>query len=374
MERRAVSPRTLLAPSLALALLSLTPALACAQEAEPATPPLPSRVTLTLPSCARAGIAAESFARMLRAELAADGVEQIELATPGEAAATALARVSIESPACEAHPEQFLLGVDDAATRKSVRRAVDLSDVALAGRPRALALATAELLRASWLELALPTAPEPLAPVPAPVQNAVRLRLAPAAVAPRPPEVPARWSPGVEGALETRVFPLTATGLGGFRLAVFVLSPTLGEGLRLRLRADGGASFGGASTALGDADVMVATGGLALTVVRGSPLGFELGARVDVGAARGAGRLVAGRSPAGTSVGEGVGALAILGATGAVRARFAAGVAGSLEVDLGGVLGGLDLRAVDPLMGTDTRLAGVLGMVLSVRLGLAWER
>ncbi len=50
----------------------------------------------------------------------------------------------------------MVLEVDDALTNKSVRREVDLGDVPASGRPRALALAAAELLRASWAELALP--------------------------------------------------------------------------------------------------------------------------------------------------------------------------------------------------------------------------
>lgn len=361
-------------------LFSLAPRALCAQTptAEPdgAPPPLPPRVLLQVQPCAGAGLEPERFARMLRAELAGDGVERLDLATPGAPADATLARLTVEFPACEAHPEQFLLAVDDAATRKSVRRVVDLSDVGATGRPRALALALAELLRASWLELTLPTAPEPAAPVPAPIQDAVRLRVRAVAPAqqPAPRTAPPGWSPSVFGAVEGRLFLQTSTGLGGFRLGIAALTPALGDGLRLRLRADGGAAFGGASVTLGDAEVWLATGGLALTVLRGSSVGFEVGGRVEVGATHGAGRLVAGRSPSGTSAGEATSAVGVLAVTGGLRGRLAAGLAGSLELDLGGVLGGLDLRAVDPVLGTDTRLAGVLGMSASLRLALAWER
>src|SRR5690349_17926482 len=56
--------------------------------------------------------------------------------------------------------------VSDAITNKRVSRDVDLSAVPRDAWPLTLALATDEVLRASWAELALKNAPPPARPVP----------------------------------------------------------------------------------------------------------------------------------------------------------------------------------------------------------------
>jgi len=63
--------------------------------------------------------------------------------------------------------------VRDAVTAKRVERDVDLDAVPKDGQPLTLALAADELLRASWAELALSTAPPPAAPVPRAVTETV---------------------------------------------------------------------------------------------------------------------------------------------------------------------------------------------------------
>lgn len=357
----------------ALGLALLGPSAAFAQEsAEAPASAMPARVELTAPACAEA-VRAEVLLRMLRVELAGDGVERVELAAPGDAAGGALARVSVEVAPCAADASEFLVTVDDAATRKSVRRAVDLADVPAATRPRALALAVAELLRASWLELAVPTAPPTAAPVPEAVRDVVRLRvtaLAPRARAPR--EAP-RWAPFVSLGFDARLLPLAATGVAGVRLAGGVTPPWSLDGTRVRLRADGGVMFGSGASLLGDVDVLVATGAVALTFTRGAAVAVELGPRVEVGVARAVGRITAGHSATGVTVGEDEAALVGVGLVAGVRGRLSATWAASLELEGQWVFGGVDARAVDRATGLDVRAAGVFGPAVALRAGVAWD-
>lgn len=358
---------------LALALLALPAAARAQQEpADPVASPMPARVELAAPTCA-AAVGAEVLLRMLRVELAADGVERVELAAPGDTAGEALARVAVEAPRCAADASEFLVTVDDATTRKSVRRAVDLADIPAATRPRALALAVAELLRASWLELAVPTAPPAAAPVPEAVRDTVRLRVAAITPRARAPREVLRWAPFVGIGFEGRALPLAATGLAGLRLAGGVVPPWSAEGTRLRLRVDAGVAFGSGASLLGDVDVLVASGAVAATFTRGTTVAVELGPRVEVGVARAVGRVASGRSATGVSVGEDEAALVGVGLVAGVRGRLSATWAASLELEGQWVFGGVDARAVDRVTGLDARAAGVFGPAVSLRAGIAWD-
>lgn len=68
----------------------------------------------------------------------------------------------------------YSIDVSDSVTRKRIGRDVDLAHVPSDGRAFALAVASEELLRASWAELALakePPAPKPVAPKAPPVRK-----------------------------------------------------------------------------------------------------------------------------------------------------------------------------------------------------------
>jgi len=358
--------------ALCAALLFPRVVLAQPEPAEPAASPMPARVELAAPTCAEA-VTTDGLLRMLRVELAGDGVERVELATPGDTAGGALARVSIELPRCAADASEFLVTVDDAATRKSVRRSVDLADIPAATRPRALALAVAELLRASWLELALPTAPAPASPVPEPVRDTVRLRMVAALPRAGSPRAAPRWAPWVGLGFEGRTLPLAATGVAGVRLAGGVVPPWSLDGTRLRLRVDGGVSFGSGASLLGDVDVLVATGAVAATFARGAAVSVELGPRMELGVARAVGRVVSGRSAAGITVGEEQALLVGVGLVAGVRGRLSASWSASLELEGQWVFGGIDARAVDGVTGLDVRAAGVFGPSLALRAGIVWD-
>lgn len=96
-----------------------------------------------------------------------------------------IARVALESRS-EAEM-QIDVSIADALTDKRVSRAVGLAGLPRDAWPLSLALATDEVLRASWAELALESAPAPKRPVPPAVTRAVAASLRPE---PEPPPSP----------------------------------------------------------------------------------------------------------------------------------------------------------------------------------------
>jgi hypothetical protein len=145
------------------------------------------------------GLAA--FVRLLGAELLSRG---IELCTSRvDAASAPLATVRVSSS-----PDAVVLSVEvhDAVTAKHVSRDVALAGVPRDSQPLTIALAADELLRASWAELELHTAPPPALPVPPEVTRTVHEALVPAVAA------PARVQLGVGFAWEQSTRGLTLYG------------------------------------------------------------------------------------------------------------------------------------------------------------------
>jgi hypothetical protein len=120
-----------------------------------------------------------AFVGLLGAELASRGIDLCVVRS--QAAALPLATVRVSSG-----PDAVTLTVEvhDAVTSKQVSRDVALSGVPRDSQPLTVALAADELLRASWAELELRTAPPPTAPVPAEVTQTVHEALAPSTPAP----------------------------------------------------------------------------------------------------------------------------------------------------------------------------------------------
>lgn len=350
------------------------PALARAQSEapEPSAPSMPSRVELGVPGCTDA-IATDVLLRMLRVELVGDGVERVELATPGETGAAALARVVVEVPRCVGDASEFLVTVDDAATRKSVRRAIELADVPVTTRPRALALAVAELLRASWLELAVPTAPPTVAPVPETIRDVVRMRVTALAPRARPAREAPRWTPFVGLGFDARSFPLAGTVVAGVRLLGGLAAPWSADGTRLRLRVDGGVTLGSGASLLGDVDVLVASGAMGVVFTRNTTVALEFGPRLEFGVARAVGRVTPGRDTAGITVDVAEGVLLGVGVLAGVRGRLSSSWSAVLECEAQWVFGGVDARALDRATGLDVRAAGVLGAMVTLRVGALWD-
>ena len=326
---------------------------------------VPARVRVEPLRCEALPFAREAWETLLRTELESDGVAEVRFAEGG---GEALAVIRVELSRCAADATELAVVIDDALTRKSVRRAVDLADVPASGRPRALALAVAELLRASWAELALPTAPPPPTPAPEVVRRAVVVRLADALTregavrpppAPRAVASPRRWSLGAAFAVLN--FPAANAALLGGRVRATVIPS---HAWPLRLSADVGASAGTAFDPLGEIDLGLFSGALAVTVRGGGDrVALELGPRVELGYAWVQGR------PATASVRAGSGEAVV----------FFASVLASVQVRLGGrwwttldALAGTSLRPVTIASGA-ARAAGFTGPTLSLALGLAVE-
>ncbi|MCL2447375.1 MAG: hypothetical protein FWD17_00355 [Polyangiaceae bacterium] len=123
---------------------------------------------------------------LMRAELAARQIDVCADAMPRGSPPLATVDVSAERASAVIAVE-----VNDRLTQKRVIRSVDLAGVPPDGRALTLAAAADELLRATWAELALTTAPAPAAAVPRAVETMVeevregpKRRAAPAAPAP----------------------------------------------------------------------------------------------------------------------------------------------------------------------------------------------
>ncbi len=90
---------------------------------------------------------------LLRVELRNDGVSEV-VEAPLATGPSAEARIRVERPRCAADDTSVVLHLVDPLTDKSLARGVDLASTAPAARTRLLALAAAELVRASWAEVA----------------------------------------------------------------------------------------------------------------------------------------------------------------------------------------------------------------------------
>jgi hypothetical protein len=295
----------------------------------------------------------------LRVELGADGVREVVVGDgPG-----ALASIRVDASPCSADAREVAVAIDDAATGKTVRRTLAVTDVAPAARPRALALAIAELLRASWSELSMPDAPR-VTPVPQEVVRAVRLRTEPPpspAPAPATPRVPVEAKPrALLGAtVDARLFPAYQSVVLGPRLSLSVL---LGD-LPLRARVDGALGAGQAHDPLGTIDLTLATGALGLMLAGGSDaVHLELGPMLAAGGGWASG------SPTEGNLGSRASAFVVI-VEGAASAavRVAPAWRGVVALDAGATLQELQAQS------GGRSAAGFGGVVLGLGLGLARE-
>lgn len=119
---------------------------------------VPTHVHLVVSQCEPI-LAREEFVSHARVELLSTGVRHIEVADaeqggPNESGVR-LATVHVYYPECDDLSGAVNLRVSDRLTQKYVERALYLGDVRPEARARTLAVAAAELLRASFLELLL---------------------------------------------------------------------------------------------------------------------------------------------------------------------------------------------------------------------------
>jgi hypothetical protein len=322
-------------------------------------PALPGRVQVAMPACDAAPVDPASLLWALRVELAVDGVSSVEFAPPGSHPGDEgpLATITLKAP-CDPAALELTIEIDDVATSKTLERRVSVADVPPSARARAVAIGAAELLRASWAELAL--AEHPAAAVPAQtdfLRRAVALHLT-------GPKAESMMQPDglVTVVLDGRLFPNYSSGLVGPRAE---LSIRLTRALPLRVRADVGAAFGTAHDPIGDIDLVLVSGALGLAASSEvGPLRAEVGPRFEMGWAHARGvpfdTTVLGSSASGATI---AGLLdAQMWFRVASRAWLSTGVAA------GDTFLGLDARA------DGRRAAGIGGPTMGVRVGagMSW--
>lgn len=293
-----------------------------------------------------------AFRARLVAQLGA-GLEarHIQLCDAASAEASAAAGASSEVALSVTSTDVVLVAVRDTVTGKRLVREVPLGAVPPDARPLTLALAVDELLRASWIELALPDAPAPARPVAPEIAASARL----------PPA----------GAATSRAWELGA-GLAAERFG----GGTRQAGVDLLVRAAPARPLW-LHAALGlrrAADVRAADG-----VVHATSVGVDVGAEVVLPPTGQRWRLALGASgrllraslsgePRADAHGADAAATAVYlcaGLRGAVRLGRAFGL--SLGAGFG-----VPVRGVDVLDGA-TRVAGLSGSMLSLALGATWQ-
>jgi hypothetical protein len=258
-----------------LASLSIATVPALARGAPGGAPGREPIVVLT-PTCGAAPAFFRSFVESLRVELAAQAPECCEIWDAARPPPPASVRVVLLIDPCDASPERLLVTVDDPARGRSVNRRVLLADVAPVARPRALALAVAELIRLGPPppDVAGP-APVTVTPVtpPATVTPIAAEAAAgpPAATLTRPPAAPAptpaarRANIAARGDFIVRNYPARETTLYGAELSVRRTGRRLLGGVGLGgMGGDRGTAFGTvafrAATAAGQIGVRLVTG------------------------------------------------------------------------------------------------------------------
>ena len=269
-----VTPGRPVTRSIVLLATALGTSLAGAANAQPASPTCGSTgrpwVEITAPADASRTV--RSSVDLLRAELASRGIDLCtEIPVSGGPAPVATIELS-------SSPSEVSLDVEvhDAMTAKHVGREVSLRGIPPDGRPLTIALAADELLRASWAELALRSAPPPPRPVPVEVTRTVRESVAPV-VAPAPSQP--RVLLGVDAAFEH--FTSGASLYGpDVRFAAWIV-PRLAATLHLGLRSG---SVIGAADGEVQPEAWLAGVGAQLTVTPPELLrwGIDAVARFDV--------------------------------------------------------------------------------------------
>jgi len=215
MSTRATPTRRPLGLRLGLAVAInalLTLAFALRAHGAPVTaPPSPEArsVLVSPPLCKVDVFSLPSFLDCLRVELAGSGLDCCTLAEPdGPAPTTASLLLRIEIAPCTADADRLQVSASEAAGPRLAERQVSLADVPETARPRALALAVAELIRS------LGQAPPDKAPeaITVPAPGTVALPASPPSAGARPTHL----SMHVEA--EVRGLPTRDTTLWGGRV------------------------------------------------------------------------------------------------------------------------------------------------------------
>jgi len=183
------------------------------------------------PECAEAPVSVDDFVDALRVELAGRQPHCCVVGPGGEPATDAL-KVTLVIEPCEAATQHVDVQVDVTATQRMITRQVSLADLPPEARPRALALAVAELIRSAGE----PPQPEALPPTPVP---------------PPAPERHLLLAGNVAGEIRSH-FSLH-TALWGLRVGVML------SGSRWQVSLDAGAATSRNEVSLGDLRILLAS-------------------------------------------------------------------------------------------------------------------
>jgi hypothetical protein len=217
-------------------------------------------------------IIATTLETHLRSEL---GAREIDVCEAPAAPRVPIARVRLRVDHPQAGPVVATIQIGDEVTDKRVERVLKLSKLPADSRATAVAAATDELLRASWAELVVDGAPEPLIPPPPAVTRAVAasIRVSPAAASRA-----VRWELGVLG--EASSYPGHREALGARVLGALWFHP------RVAGTGQVGASWGlSRSSANGSAwidSMMLGVGGAFGLVPKDKWIGARLEASLNV--------------------------------------------------------------------------------------------
>ena len=325
-------------------IVAIVVAARAAAAAEPEVVATPPAVHIVGPECRETPLSIAEFVEALRVELAGHGMR---CCTTGAAAGADAGQspagellVTLAVEPCDPNTDRVGVVVTDTRRLQAMERSVSLADLPPAARPRALALAVAELLHAANQPLqSLPPSVPAVPPGPQPPHAAATGG--------------ARLSGGA-GAL-LRSYPMRQTVLLGAQLSL----GASGTRWHAELALDG--ALGRPPVDLGAISIRT----LAAAVTAGPR--FAVGrATIDVGAsASGGWAWVRGESSvAGVIPGAGDGFIASAGARVAVQAPASSALRFHAAGEAGAVLHGMDAE-VD-----GSAAAGIAGVYLSVAVGV----
>jgi len=328
-----------------------------------------SAVDVYMPACTGGPFDEARLLSLLRVELGAIGVSDVRTKGQGRPSpplpADSIAAVELSVSACETASD-VTIQVVDRATSKIVERTMAIGDVDFDERPRALAIAIAELLQASWAELELGGSPSPALEVPPEIRAAVVQRLTPPPL-PAPVVAPA-GAPRKSGATPkashlfldaaalARAFPSRDTALLGGAVSV---SLPVERSWAAHAAVDAG--YGDSHVASGTVGITAVTASAGIAAVAGHATTLEVGPVIHAGYV-----WAHGSAGSATTLGRDyshIVALAGVSATLRVPARGFSALAG---FDVGGVLEQASFLA------DTTRVAGFGGVSLGLRLGAAF--
>jgi len=335
---RAPGRRWLFALQVAVSLLAERRAFAEASTAPQAEP----RSVVVAPSlCESEAFAMNSFLDALRVELSGSGIACCTVAVPSQPKGEQL-RLTLNFVSCASGTERVQLGVQMPNTAKAVEREISLGDVSIAARPRALALAAAELIRTVEHQESEP-------PAPIPVRNAES-----------PPasrkDVPSQLVFSTGAAFEARFFPVYDTILWGGRVRMAL------QKRALLTEFDLGGDYAHKQTELGQLLLTSTSAGLSLGphfAVGGAAL--NVGAHAELGWARVSS--ATDFSDVHTTAGSGV--FATVGIRGSLETPSSAKLRAALALEGGGAVRSFNADV-------DGKSAmGITGYYLLAALGLA---